>query len=593
MGAFFLHHKDAALSATSAEAVFARKGFAEARRFELGHWSMLTYHKMTLDVDNHIQASDEHAVFCCGTLVYQGLGYRDSLQRLLNDFRTGRIEHDRLLGHFCVFLWNGAKLSMLRDRLRVQHVFMNDRRTCLSSSFLAMVAAQPSTQRINRVALQEKLATGYIVGPDTLVEGISQLGEELERSLPAAPGIRILSHPSRPEEGESHAETFAESVGRQLAALKGYFADIRALDDEFSAELGLSSGFDSRLLLALSSGRNKPIALHSHNTSEAHRSELSIVRELASIGGNALTVVPTALPEEQDEEGLRSILHNTLYFFDGRCAHDMGSFSETYTAGYRKRVLGQHRLSLNGLGGEIYRNSWAAPRGRFSWDAWMDHAVFFPFAREICGDRGAFVDMRRGMTAKIARRLGGDFSRRIDLHAVRRCYGYVRMPDDAGSVSNAYNQVAFFLAPFIEPVPLREALKATRHIGSDGAYEAAMITALAPRLASVNSQYGFPFSSIPFGHIAMTTLKSMTPLPVLHARARRIHLRRWRIADRARHEALRTRSFAIREIEAVLKEACPKMDLDAAMSTYPQRCTCISVGSFLREFQGNLRWTPT
>ena len=46
----------------------------------------------------------------------------------------------------------------------------------------------------------------------------------------------------------------------------------------------------------------------------------------------------------------------------------MGHCSETYTAQYRRRVLGDNRLSLHGLGGELFRNVYGTPPGRFRLD---------------------------------------------------------------------------------------------------------------------------------------------------------------------------------------------------------------------------------
>ncbi|MCX6917269.1 MAG: hypothetical protein NT167_30235 [Verrucomicrobia bacterium] len=589
MGAFYLYRASSGAFTEKAQVVFSRKGFLVPEAFVLGEWRLLLFRKILLEQDNYVSGPDGSSVFCCGTVIYRGLGYRDSLARLLADFRNGTLDRGELLGNFVILFWDGQALSLLADAINAQRVFVNASADCLSSSFLAMVASSPTSLRLNHLAALEKLATGYIVSPDTLVDGILQLNHDMCPWLQEKSGIKVINN--RPPEfpGGIHKQGFNESINCQLTVLESYIHSVDALAREFHAELGLSSGFDSRLLLGLSQFLSTRIPLHSHHTLNVHELELAIARQLAAVGGNEMTVVATARIEEQDEEHLRAVINDCLYFFDARCIHDMGSCSETYTVGYRKKILQENRLSLNGLGGEIYRNVYATPRGRFCLNHWMDYVDFFPFAREVCGSADAFHEMRRHKNEKMSRRLGRDLSGTVDFHTARGYYGLVRMPDCASNVSNAYNQVAFLLTPFIERVTLEEALKATPYIGADGQYEAAMIRQLSPRLASVPSQYGFPFSAIPVRHILVSELMSVIPLSVRRARARWISGHPGRNPDCAKYQQLRGRSRFIQEIEEALRDTFPHANWDMATREHTQKCTSISVGSFLLEFRHNLK----
>jgi hypothetical protein len=590
MGAFFLYRRDAELSLEEAHAVFLKKGLGTPQQFELGEWSLLLFRKMLVDAENFVERADGKSVFCCGTVSYRGLGYRDSLERLLSDFLEKRLAQERALGNFCLLLWDGRAISLLTDRQNAQHVFMTDERTCLSSSFLAVLAARRTPSRLNRLALLEKLSSGYIVSPDTLVEGIYQLNDDLLASLAKTLGIRAIAHPSVPDESEVHRRGFAESVRCQTDVLSEYFRNIRALASEQSAELGLSSGFDSRLLFALSLSFENPIPLHCHHTVNVHESELVIARALASVGGSTLTVFPTTRLEDQDEEARAQAIADCLYFFDARCIHDMGSFSETYTAAYRKKVLGQNRLSLHGLGGEIYRNTYNAPTGTVRWDDWCELTVFFPFAREACGDERAFRDMRAFRSAKIAKRLGVDLSGVVDTHTQRRYYGRVRMPDNASNVSNAYNQVAFLLTPYIELNLVLEAMKASRYIGAGGAYEAAMIRDIAPEIAAVDSQYGYSFSHVPLKYACRDRLVASLPLRLRHARVRQRLLDPAGNPNVGRQRILLQNSPAVQDIVDVLRVLVPDADWASAFCPGTQEALSLSVGSFAKEFHHKLRF---
>ncbi len=589
MGAFVLYQSAASLDINGAERVLARKGFAQPERVDLGVWQLLLCRKMLVDEPNWIRDPSGRRLCCVGTLVYRSLGYRASLERLLQDFRNGCIERGDLIGNFCAVLWDNQRVTLVSDPQNACQLFMNEERTCISSSFLAVLAAQTRQLSLNRVAFLEKLATGYIVGPDTLVDGILHLNDELKASLPRNPGIEVITTAMAEGEGaEVHRGGFRDSIHRQLEILKGYFHSIRTLDAEYRAELGLSNGYDSRLLLAMSKELLHPIPLHSHGTKGVHEQELQVARELAGIAKCPLTVVPTCRLEDTSEEFLKATIADNLYFFDGRCIHDMGAFSETYTADYRRRVLGPNRLSLHGLGGEIYRNDYCTPRGRFRFSDWQDACILFPLARKAFGaSLGAALDHRN---KKIARRLGWSDCQWTDHQRVREYYGKVRMVDCASCVSNAYNQVAFMLTPYIERRCVIEALAATRHIGIDGAYEAALIRESSPALASVGSQYGFAFANIPLKHEVKCWLKGVVSFRIRQWNRERVSLRAAaRSKDRPAQERRRS-SPTVEDLRKVLLDAMPHANWPAAMLCPTQMATSLYIGSFLKEFSDKLTW---
>lgn len=590
MGAIFLYRENAALCHEDARQVFRKKGFGAAREFELGVWRLWTHRKMLIDTDNFIQRPDGRAVFACGTVAYRGLGYRATLERLVRDDQEETIQPEALIGNYVILFWDGAVLRLLTDPLHAQHLFVDDKRTCLTTSFLALLAASPAPRSLNRVALCEKLATGSIVSPDTLVDGIQQVDDALQETLPATMGLQVVPRAHPMPATRLHTAGFDDSVRRQLAVLERYFRDIVPLDAEWHAELGLSSGYDSRLLLALSQFLPQRIPLHSHRTAGVHESELGVAERLARIGGHRLTVVPTTLPEEMDEERRREVLLENLYFFDGRCLHDMGSFSETYTAAYRQRVLGNQRLSLHGLGGEIYRNVYFTPPGLFRWADWADCDLFFPFAPEVGESAEVFQTMRTQMDAKIGRRLGIDLTGRADFQTVRDYYGLVRMPDFACNVNNAYGQMAFLLTPFVESCSVQEALRATAYIGSGGAYEGAMIRTLSPELAAVMSQYGHALHSVPLRHALRNRVACAVPLRWRRERRRRLASRgEGRRSAHMRYKVLRTRSPIIGQVDDVLRTVLPMVDWDRVTACGLQKVVALSVGSLLLQFQNKVR----
>jgi hypothetical protein len=590
MGAFFLFRSERSLDVRGARKVFDDKGFSPPVEFQLADRTLLLYRKMAMGTDNFCSDDAGATVFCCGTIAYRGLGYRASLARLLADFRAESIDRERLQGNFCVWFWDGRSITLMADAQNAQHVFIDESGDVLSSSFLAVVASSPAPRRLHRLAAMEKLATGCLVGPETLVEGIHQADFARLESLPGKTGIQIVPQGRFPVAREFHRAGLEDSVRRQADVLQRYFAGIQALHKEQSGELGLSSGYDSRLLLALARSFGAPIPLHTHCSGTAHDEEIRIVEMLARQGNHPLTKVPTRQMETLEEERFSEVLRDNLYFFDGRCCNDMGSYSETYTAGYRKKVLGPNRLSYSGLGGEIFRNGFGTPGHGFSWSAWLDCMVFYPFAQEAAGHAEGMEQLHRSIDRKVALRLGIEWPRRADRFLTRAYYAAVRMPDCASNVANAYGQVAFVLTPFIERPIAGEALQGDPYIGTGGAYEAAIINQIAPEIAAVESHYGFPFSRVPARHLFQTGLRSWTPMGLRRRRVRWLNRNEEVNPEWRRYGERLATSLSLRDIHAVLHEVFPDADWSVAMRHFAQRWTAISVGSFLKEFQSKLRW---
>jgi len=587
MGAFFLFRSDELIDEAGVRAVFERKGFQPPKEFQLGPLTLWLYRKQLVEQDNYYFADPQTAIFATGTIVYRGKSYRESLRSALEDFRKGSFSLDEALGSFCLMFWIGGRLSIATDRLNVHHVFIDERRTRLSNSFLAMLASFEKKLAVNESALYEKLLTGYIVGPDTLVVGIQQITDALLETA-STEEFTFVPHPPRPHEVEFWSDGFDSCVDHQIGVLCEYFRRIGPLASEFPPELGLSSGYDSRLVLALAKELPVPLALHTHATQGVHDLDRSIVSQMAEYRGCELRVVPTRPMDQQSIEGLDKILRDGLYYYDGRCAHNMGAFSETYTRAYKVEVLGPRRLSLNGLGGEIYRNYYFTARSRFNCRQWMDYHVYYnPLSLP---DRSLRDSLHEYVMDKISDALDSKLGSTLDQHTMRRYYSEVRMPDCDGINHNAHNQVAFYLTPFIEYHVVREAYRALPWIGISGRFQAAMIARVDPQLAAFPSHYGFPLSCQSWGHRFKAALKGGVP-------DRFWNWRRWfqmRVLGDGRPAAERYKDMKqryplLRECEEALLAYAPKMDLEMCARHYAQAPTCIFVGSFLREFAGRLR----
>jgi hypothetical protein len=216
--------------------------------------------------------------------------------------------------------------------------------------------------------------------------------------------------------------------------------------------------------------------------------------------------------------------------------------------------------------------------------------VLYPFAIEVAGNVENLASVRRAIEQKVCRRLCIEMTGRADLFLTRAYYAAVRMPDCASNVANAYSQVAFVLTPFIERPIVQEALRGSAYIGSGGAYEAAMISKISPELAAIESHYGFVFSRVPLGHLLKSSLRSRIPLGLRHRRARWLEKKNQNNIGYRRYMQKLAASPTLQDIDAILHLVFPGIDWSVVTRNYAQRWTTIAVGSFLKEFQGKLKW---
>lgn len=591
MGAFFLFATDTQdLALADVAEVFAKKGFAAPEIFDLGSMTLWLYRKQLVNEPNYVLYENGAALYATGTVIYKGLSYRETLQAVLQDYCRDCLDLNALLGNFALIFYVDGQVKILVDRLCAHHLFMDEAATRLSTSFLALLVSFPQPQPLNRMAFYEKIATGYIVAPDTLISTIEQITPRLQETTKNQ-YLTFLMYPPVQKDIELCTHGFDECVERQLANLIKVFNQIVPLARDYGADLGISGGYDSRLMFLLAQHVELPIALHTHLTANTpHEIDCEIVKKIADLRGTILRVVPTKRIVDYDEDEVAKILLDGLYYYDGRNGHNMGAFSETYTRDYKIRTLGENRLSLNGKAGEIYRNYYFTSRRRFDFRQWMRNHVYFSFAEEAIPDRMFWDSLHHFVINKMQPRLDVDLTGDIDLLTMRRYYGEIRAPDCDANINNAHNQLAFYFVPFQESAIIRAAYAATPYIGLSGKFEAAMLTRLDPEIAGMDSHYGFPLNREPLTHVIYSALRGYLPDWVWLARETfLIRYRGLRMNALADYLQLRKRSETIREIEMICQALIPAVRWDILMRDIDARATMIFVGSFLREFGNHIR----
>ncbi len=488
MGAFFLFEKNKKqeLNINDINSVFSDKGFSEPLIFDLGKNELHLYRKQLIDVNNYY-INGKNAVFIIGTIVYKALGYGDTLKQLLEDYTRDIIDYDSIIGNYCAVFYVDNQIAIMNDALNACELFTDVNGRFITSSFLAAAnAIQKIT--IDRQASIEKLLTGYIVGEETLFH-------EIKRIIPSEYMGKWNIHKWPPiivPDAEGNREM---CLKRRTENIKKYMHNIKKLSEEFAPELGLSGGYDSRLIFAAARAVWPfKMDIHTHSTEgvNIHDIEKEIVKEMAEKTSTKIQIIPTHNLDYYSEEEIENILKDGYYYFDGRCAYNMGAFSPTYTRQYKVNTVSGHCLTLNGLGGEVYRNYYINIKPFVSVKQWMK-ANIYPNGLKYVIKRDTFNKIHKYIYCKMKDRLSFRWGHFVTPFQIKRYYCEMRMPDCNALNCNANNQMVFYLTPFIEKTTITDAYKARRYTGFSGDFQADMIRELDSQLASFISHYGYPF----------------------------------------------------------------------------------------------------
>lgn len=584
MGAFVLFDGSRALDMARARAVFRSKGFAEPTEFGLGAARLLLYPKQRVPVRNWFEGESGHRLFCTGTPIYKGLGYADGMKELLRDWELGSVVREELVGFYCLLFFDGLRVVLATDSSDLHHVFSNADGTVIASSLQAVLVADGARHAVSRDALVEQLLTGSIAGPDTLFDDIVVLTRESQREF-RSPIAEFSVADSAALPDEPCRESFSECVERQLTELRKYFERIRVLSGEAGTSLGISGGYDSRLLLLLAKEAGLPIFAYTYS-SPAHEREQTVAGELAEHARVPLKPIPVRTWTQLDDQQLRSNMDDALFFWDGRTNMTMGNFNDVDTRRVRITAMGSAGLSFNGLGGELYRNPEHLPVDGLDFGQWFRYFVMKPACTAAIRDEESASALIYRLGRKYARLMEVDSLDGFGRHLARRWYRQVWLPNSAGIRLCAENQLSYALMPFADWLVTRRSLGATSHIGAGGAFEAAMIRTLDSGAARVASNYGHAFDQVPVRTRLSNGLKSLVPLgPRL-----RYHTRKVMSSVGTRRPDVATElPSGVDEGLRVLKGANLPIDWDVLLSDDVNRDRCYYIAYFLSSFREHLR----
>lgn len=442
-----------------------------------------------------------------GTPIYKGVSFNQIIEQVTSDFWKNKLDIDSLMGNFVFVFWNENHIYILGDQIGNQVLFHDEKTNRFSSSFLNLILNGKSKYKINRDALHEKLSTGFNIGKDTLVKEIIKVNRLFDNRKNKEEITFLFHNQISLNKIDFHHEGRRKSIQKQSSLLDEYFQIINSTFKNESGDLGLSSGLDCRLILSLAKKHfDNKLNIHSHFTEGVHENEIHVAEKLVKEYGTEINLVKTSKMDRLKNDEVESILSDNFSFFDGNSARHLGAFSETYTSDYRKKCMGNATFSLNGLGGEVFRDSYFTGSRVINWNNWADRYLFFPFSKESVGNQNTLNQTRDYIFDKLNQEM--EFHPdKMDILTTHKYYSFIKMPQCNGSVVRSYGKVSPIVFPFIEPKITTEAIKAIPYLGTGLNYQAQLITAIDPKLAKIGSHYGFGFDKIPLKYYLWSKLK--------------------------------------------------------------------------------------
>jgi hypothetical protein len=398
------------------------------------------------------------------------------------------------------------------------YAIFGDRETGVISSSLQAVCSQGRKYPVNTAALCEQLITGAVAGRETCFQGI----ERMDGIGPITIGktqvtfrrfdMGVPAPPRKFRDARSCADF-------QLEVLRAYFQKIGQLSGARGVSLGLSGGYDSRLMLLLAKEAKIPVHPFTF-ASPDHTKEFEIATRLAELTGVPLRKVAVRSWTDLDAPALAANMDDALAYYDGRTNETMGTFGDCHTARIQRECRGEAAINLNGLGGELYRNRERLPPYGFGFMDWLAHYVIKPDADKCFLSAQAYKSFLDQLSRKYSGVLNSGALKRFDRHMARRWYHEVWLPCFAGPRLSAENRVGLALMPFADGAVSAAAFAATPFIGAHGEFEASLIRRIDEKIASMPSTYGPGFAPSSTSRRLRDLALALVPLAVRRARHR-------------------------------------------------------------------------
>jgi hypothetical protein len=483
MGAFFLYHEKSDVPQEKLLILYKNKGFNNPKYIKLGSYNLVLYKKQIVDISNYV-INEMHELYVCGSLFYKGLSYNKSIRKILNDITSNKVDPSRLFGNYIIIIFNKSNngIELITDP-SVNKVFYIDKSNRLiSTDFLAILTARNNNYNINRLAVIENIITGNLIPPDTYINEIERVDRISVKNLNTYfPSITFNYF--KPTINDN-IRTRKEAIEHANNMLDNYFADAASISNQYGAHIGLTGGYDSRLLLM--HARRNIANLITNSFWRQKSEEYENAKTLARAADIYFYSFEDYSYKSPDTE---SIMNESYYVYDGQIRAD-NRWDQIFTLrDYTKKIANKHYVGFHGCGGEQYRNADHVIRPindrTYLIYEWLLKLTPDPFL-----DKSLKQDLYIYIKHKLSRLTNINHSK-YSLYDIKKIQNEVWNPSNRITRINTLNQQQFYFAPFTEYLISEYAYRYIPFLGGSVDYQIDMIRKYDPQLAAVSTNYGF------------------------------------------------------------------------------------------------------
>lgn len=548
----------------------------ERIRLQNSGWEVWCYSKISWG--RHLLASDGsgNMAIAVGTPIVSGQGSPESLNCMFMEWvRTGELQQT-VSGQFaCLFLAaDSPSLTLITDSNSILPVYFRTDLPMLSTSFLSLL--RPSDQAgLDLEAVAENVLLGYQTGAKTWAPSVRRLTPSNQRPIDRC--MRLPLGDPRPEDDSKRG--FSEEVEYQVQGVKSHVDALRGILASGSPLLGVSSGYDSRLLLGvLLAADIEQLELFTFHKPGAADQKLATMIGAAVNHPVRIELGTGASPD------LRRMARDAFFAFDGQVNFLSQLLRPEYTHAFREKLFGKSAIQLSGVGGEIFRSFQGTPRMPIPFQRWVESVVFSGNSLDSVTDSRLRTRIKEGMMQYLRTQLSVR-EKGVGRQTQHAFYRDVFLRDWHGIRNGAENRFGHYLPVFLDRGVSVRSRTSVRHHGYGGRFQAAMISRVKRELADLPSGYGHSFSAYGFRQEFTNFLRSLRIwMPTKVRQLIRVSGQR----SSAPHRA--ASGDEMWELTELALDTLCRTDLpinwEKLMSSVSRRAHCISVGlslEFLRE----------
>lgn len=464
---------------------FRNRGMKLFNYYENDKFGVLYIGKLVTEITNFTKIGDNF-ILSQGTFIYKKNIGINALKCFYEDMLNKAIKEDAIFGHFNLVYSVDDNILIKSDLYNSLPIYYNSSEDLITSSFLTVCDYQ-NELTVNKDVIIENIITGCVFNKSqTYFKEINKVCD-----ITKLEDIKLVKGELSISNNLGQNFSFKQEVDQQIHYINKYLNECKNVFKD-GVDIGLSSGFDSRLILAILN-KNFPndIKIHTH-WKKIPDNEIKVSLKLAEIVNRKLNMVPVKDFNNCSDEEKISITTQSFNFYDGQIRVNHSLFTQYRNISYRQALLGDANLGVSGLGGEQYRNDLSFVYNKYDFDFYIKEYVIDSIANfdfHNINLKQYYVDkIKKSISSQVS--ISSDDS--IRYEEIRQYFNRLWVKSGPGHRNVAENQLSYYLSPFNDPYLSERALK-IRKIGNSIKFQAQLIKSFSTSLAKVESDYGINF----------------------------------------------------------------------------------------------------